>query len=63
MDDVGLAEIRTKMSSESPIQETSDDTKKFMKWFNLVFPPALILIIGLYKWNQRKQKKKNLQKA
>lgn len=63
MDDVGLAEIRTKMSSESPIQETSDDTKKFLKWFNLIFPPALILIIGLYKWNQRKQKKKTLQKT
>ncbi|HQY20718.1 MAG TPA: Gldg family protein [Ignavibacteria bacterium] len=63
MDDVGLAEIRTKMSSESPIEETSEETKKFLKYFNLIFPPALILLIGLYKWNQRKQKKKNLQKS
>jgi len=61
MDDVGLAEIRTKTSAEAPIEETSDDTKKFMKYFNLIFPPALVLLIGLYKWNQRKQKKKNLQ--
>ncbi|MBS1516896.1 MAG: Gldg family protein [Bacteroidetes bacterium] len=63
MDDVGLAEIRTKMSSEAPIQDTSEETKKFLKYFNLIFPPALILLIGLYKWNQRKLKKKNLQKA
>lgn len=61
MDDAGLAVIRTKVSSESPIEETSDSTKKFIKYFNLIFPPALVLVIGLYKWNQRKQKKKNLQ--
>ena len=61
MDDVGLAEIRTKASSESPIEETSDSMKKFIKYFNLIFPPALVLLIGLYKWNQKKQKKKNLQ--
>jgi hypothetical protein len=61
MDDVGLAVIRTKVSSESPIEETSDSTKKFIKYFNLIFPPVLVLLIGLYKWNQKKQKKKNLQ--
>ncbi len=61
MDDVGLAVIRTKTSSESPIEETSDSTKKSIKYFNLIFPPALILLVGLYKWKQRKQKKKNLQ--
>ncbi len=61
MDDVGLAVIRTKTSSDAPIEETSDSTKKFIKYFNLVFPPGLVLLIGLYKWNQKKQKKKNLQ--
>lgn len=61
MDDVGLAVIRTKTSSEAPIEETSDGTKKFIKYFNLIFPPGLVLLIGLYKWNQKKQKKKNLQ--
>ncbi|MEO6695706.1 MAG: Gldg family protein [Ignavibacteria bacterium] len=61
MDDVGLAEIRTKTSSEAPIEETSDGTKKFLKYFNLIFPPALVLMVGLYKWNQKKQKKRNLQ--
>lgn len=61
MDDVGLAEIRTKASSEAPIEETSESTKKFIKYFNLIFPPGLVLLIGLYKWNQRKQKKKILQ--
>ncbi|MDQ3021114.1 MAG: Gldg family protein [Bacteroidota bacterium] len=61
MDDVGLAVIRTKTSSEAPIEETSEGTKKFIKYFNLIFPPGLVLLIGLFKWNKRKQKKKNLQ--
>ncbi len=61
MDDVGLAVIRTKVSSEAPIEETSDATKKFIKYFNLIFPSALVLLIGLYKWNQKKQRKKDLQ--
>ena len=61
MDDVGLAVIRTKTSSDAPIEETADSTKKFIKYFNLIFPPGLVLLLGLYKWNQRKQKKKNLQ--
>ncbi|MDZ4712706.1 MAG: GldG family protein [bacterium] len=61
MDDVGLAVIRTKTSSEAPIEETSEGTKKFIKYFNLIFPPGLILLIGLYKWKQKKQRKRNLQ--
>jgi gliding-associated putative ABC transporter substrate-binding component GldG len=62
MDDVGLAEIRTKDTSEAPIEETSEGTKKFVRYFNLIFPPALVLLFGLYEWKQRKSKKKTLQK-
>ena len=61
MDDVGLAEIRTKISPESPIEETSDGNKKFLKYFNLIFPPALVLIIGLIAWKRRNDRKKSMQ--
>lgn len=61
MDDVGLAEIRTKISPESPIEETSDGTKKFIKYFNLIVPPALVLVIGLLAWKRRSDRKKSLQ--
>jgi len=60
-DDMGLTEIRGKDSSEAPIEEVSDATKKFIKYFNLIFPPALVLIVGLFIWNKRKLNKKNLQ--
>jgi gliding-associated putative ABC transporter substrate-binding component GldG len=61
MDDVGLAEIRTKISPESPIEETSEDTKRFMKYFNLIFPSALVLVFGLLAWKRRNDRKKSMQ--
>ena len=60
-DDVGLSEIRGKDASEAPIEEVSDATKKFIKYFNLIVPPALVLVAGFIIWNRRNSKKKNLQ--
>jgi len=60
-DDIGLSEIRGKDSSEAPIEEVSDGTKKFIKYFNLIVPPVLVLFAGFLIWNKRKLKKKNLQ--
>jgi hypothetical protein len=60
-DDVGLTEIRSKEISEAPIEGVSDGTKKFIKYFNLIFPPGFVLLIGLYMWNRRKLRKKTLQ--
>jgi gliding-associated putative ABC transporter substrate-binding component GldG len=60
-DDVGLAQIRSKDTSDAPIEEVSDATKKFIKYFNLIFPPVSVLLVGLFVWNRRKSKKKLLQ--
>lgn len=60
-DDVGLAQIRSKDTSDAPIEEVSDATKKFIKYFNLIFPPVSVLLIGLFIWNRKKSKKKLLQ--
>jgi gliding-associated putative ABC transporter substrate-binding component GldG len=61
VDDVGLAQIRSKDTSEAPIEEVSDSTKKIIKYTNLILPPVLVLLIGLFIWNRRKAKKKLLQ--
>jgi gliding-associated putative ABC transporter substrate-binding component GldG len=60
-DDVGLSQIRGKDASEAPIEEVSDATKKFVKYFNLIFPPVIVLLVGFYTWNKRKIRKKTLQ--
>jgi len=57
VDDIGLAEIRSKQSSEVPVDEIS----KFVKWFNLIVPPAVILLFGLFKLSQRRMRKKSMQ--
>jgi gliding-associated putative ABC transporter substrate-binding component GldG len=61
VDDIGLAEIRSKESSEAPIEESSDTTKRNVKLLNLIFPPLAVLLFGLYRLNQRRMRKKALQ--
>lgn len=61
MDDIGMSEIRSKISSEAPIEDVSEETKNFIKYFSLIFPPALVLIIGLYIWNKRNARRKSLK--
>lgn len=60
-DDVGLTEIRSKDVSEAPIQETSPATKSFIKYFNLLFPPVAVIIVGLYYWSRKKSFRKKIQ--
>jgi ABC-type uncharacterized transport system involved in gliding motility auxiliary subunit len=59
-DDVGLSQIRNKESSDAKMEVVSDSTKKVFKYFNLIVPPLFVLLVGLYKWNKRKIRRKNL---
>lgn len=59
-DDVGLSQIRNKDASESKIENISDSTKKVFKYFNLIVPPVLVLLVGLYRWNRKKIRRKIL---
>ncbi|KAA0207715.1 MAG: Gldg family protein [Ignavibacteriaceae bacterium] len=61
MDDVGMSDIRNKISSEAPIEEVTDETKNFIKYFSLIFPPAVVMLIGLYIWNKRSTRRRNLK--
>ncbi|MCB0725109.1 MAG: GldG family protein [Ignavibacteriae bacterium] len=60
-DDAGLSEIRGKAFSEAPIEDESDDTKRFVRYFNLIFPPVLVLLVGFFIWDRRKSRRKKLQ--
>jgi gliding-associated putative ABC transporter substrate-binding component GldG len=60
-DDVGLSEIRSKIFSEAPIEDTKTSTQNFIRYFNLIFPPVLVLVIGFFVWDRRKARRKKLQ--
>lgn len=60
VDDAGLITIRSKDVALPPLEPTSDGAKKFVKYGNLVLPPALVLIYGLVRWRMRKSRKKAL---
>lgn len=62
-DDAGLTQIRGKETSDPPIEEVSDSSKNFIKYFNLIFPPALVLVIGLIVWQRRKSRRKDLMSS
>ena len=61
MDDVGMSDIRNKISSEAPIEEVTDETKNVIEYFSLIFPPAVVMLIGLYIWNKRSTRRRNLK--
>jgi gliding-associated putative ABC transporter substrate-binding component GldG len=60
-DEVGLSQIRGKEASDVPLPKISEGTKQLFKFSNVLLPPAIILLIGLFVWNRRNLKKKNLQ--
>lgn len=59
-DDMGMSQIRNKDTSDSKIETISDYSKKVFKYFNLIVPPLLVLLVGFYKWNKKKLRRKNL---
>jgi hypothetical protein len=60
-DDVGLSEIRTKVSAEAPIGDISEGTQTFIKYFNLIAPSILVLLVGLFIWKRRAARRKKLE--
>ena len=56
-DDTGLIELRTKGVTSRPLDELEDGKKAFLKWFNLLLPILLIVIIGFI----RSQQQRNLR--
>ena len=60
-DDIGLTQIRTKVSPEALIGDVSSGTKLFVKYFDLLLPPILVVILGLLFWRLKAVRRAKLQ--
>jgi gliding-associated putative ABC transporter substrate-binding component GldG len=60
-DDAGLITIRSKNVAMPPLDQVSDGSKKVVKYTNLVGPPLLIILYGLFRWRQRVAFKKAME--
>lgn len=56
-DDTGLIELRTKGVTSRPLDQVEDGKKTFLKWFNLLLPILLIVLLGFI----RSQQQRNLR--
>lgn len=60
-DDAGLITIRSKNVATPPLEQISDGTKQFLKYANLLGPPVLIIVYGLFRWRRRVAFKKAME--
>ena len=55
-DDTGLIDLRTKGVSSRPIDATlQDSTKSFLKYLNFLLPLILIILYGIFRFQNRKR--------
>jgi len=60
-DDAGLITIRSKNVATPPLEQVSDGSKKIVKYTNLIGPPLLIVVYGLFRWRRRVALKKVME--
>lgn len=60
-DDIGLTQIRTKVSPDALIGDVSSGTKSFVKYFDLLLPPILVVVLGLLFWRLKAVRRGKLQ--
>jgi len=56
-DDTGLIELRTKGVTSRPLDQIDEGEKTFLKWLNFLLPIVLILIYGLVRMQQRRNRR------
>ncbi len=56
--DESLISIRSREVSSRPIEEVSDAARKTVKYANMLIPPLLIIVFGLFRWKIRSATKK-----
>ncbi|NQU06167.1 MAG: hypothetical protein HQ568_08755 [Calditrichaeota bacterium] len=52
--DERLITIRSREVSSRPIGEVSDGTRRTVKYANLLIPPLLVILFGIFRWRVRK---------
>ncbi|MCX6133133.1 MAG: Gldg family protein [Ignavibacteriales bacterium] len=60
-DDAGLITIRSKNVATPPLDQIADGTKRALKYANLIGPPVLIVMYGLFRWRKRVAFKKAME--
>ncbi len=56
-DDTGLIALRTKGVTDRPIEQLEDGTKAWLKYMNFLLPIILIVLYGILRAQQRKNKR------
>ena len=57
-DDTGLMALRTKASTNRPLEIVEDSTKTILKYFNVFFPIVIVLGYGFYRYEKRKSQRR-----
>jgi len=53
-----LIEIRSRETTFRPLKEVSNATRKFVKWFNILFPSFLLIILGILRYRAELKRRK-----
>ena len=56
-DDTGLIDLRTKYVTSRQIDQLDDGVRSFIKWFNVLLPIALVVLIGIIRSQQQRNRR------
>jgi len=56
-----IARLRSKQQTYNPLYDTSGGQRVFIKWFNIIGLPILVVLAGLLVWMLRTAKKKRIK--
>jgi gliding-associated putative ABC transporter substrate-binding component GldG len=59
--DRSLIDVRAKLLTQRPLEETTDGQKSFIKWFGILFTPSIVIIYGFMRMHMRNRKRKFAQ--
>jgi gliding-associated putative ABC transporter substrate-binding component GldG len=57
-EDEGLISIRSKEVTARPLKQVDDSTRSLVKFLNMFLMPILVVIVGIARWQIRKQKRR-----
>jgi len=53
-----LIEIRSRETTFRPLKEISSSARKFVKWFNILFPSFLLILLGILRYRAELKRRK-----
>lgn len=56
-DDTGLIDLRTKYVTSRQLDQLDDGVRSFVKWFNVLLPIALVVLIGIIRSQQQRNRR------